>query len=216
MCIRDRMEALLVGFERENYYYRSRRTEDWNDRNKEQPHDNRQPINHLRTDGYNRNPNNRRFQGRRQDFNQEQNYDRRDGRNDDNRRQWNDHNEYRRSRSGDRNRDIPSGNPPSNNQGTNQTRVNYIMADERDSRRHDDQRQRKVDKQVNRRENQEPDPGHSNEDERRYTYDNIEMYGSDPQWGNPIARFVDEFNRQNPREKHNGRATRIVADTENG
>ena len=122
--------------------------------------------------------------------------------------------EYRKSRSGDRNRDIPSGNPPSNNQGPNQSKVNYIMAEERDSRRHDDQRQRKVDKQVNRRENQEHDPGPSNEDERRYTYDNIEMYGSDPQWGNPIARFVDEFNRQNPREKHNGRATRIVADTE--
>ena len=33
------MEALLEGFERENYYYKSRRTEDWNDRNNEQPHD---------------------------------------------------------------------------------------------------------------------------------------------------------------------------------
>ena len=42
------------------------------------------------------------------------------------------------------------------------------------------------------------------------------MYGSDPQWGNPIARFVDEFNRQNPREKHNSGAIRIVTDTENG
>ena len=56
----------------------------------------------------------------------------------------------------------------------------------------------------------------SNKDERRYTYDNIEMYGSDPRWGNPIASFVDEFNRQNPREKPNSGAIRIVDDTENG
>ena len=135
------------------------------------------------------------------------NNDRRDGRNDDNRRQWNDHNDYLRSRSGDRNRDIPSGNPPSNNQGNNQAQVNYIMAEESDSRRHDEQRPRKVDKRVNHRENQEHEPGPSNEDERIYTYDNIEMYGSDPQWDNPIARFVDEFNRQNPRGKNNSGAT---------
>ena len=90
------------------------------------------------------------------------------------------------------------------------------IRDRSDSRRHDEQRQRKVDKRVDRRENQGHDPGPSNKDERRYTYDNIEMYGSDPQWGNPIARFVDEFNRQNPREKHNSGAIRIVDDTENG
>ena len=110
----------------------------------------------------------------------------------------------------------PSGNPPSNNQGTNQAQVNYIMAEESDSRRHDEQRQRKVDKRVNRRENQGHDPGPSNKDERRYTYGNTEMHGSDPQWSNPIARFVDEFNRQIPWEKRNSGAIRIVDDTENG
>ena len=75
------------------------------------------------------------------------------------------------------------------------------MAEESDSRRQDEQRQRKVDKRVDRWENQGPNPGPSNKDERQYTYDNIEMYGSDPQWGNPIANFIDKFNQQNPQEK---------------
>ena len=37
----------------------------------------------------------------------------------------------------------------------------------------------------------------------------IEMYGSDQQWGNPIARFIDNFNQQNPREKHKKSKPRI-------
>ena len=120
-----------------------------------------------------------------------------------------------RSRSGDRNRDIPPEDPPSNNQGTNQAQVNYIMAEERDSRRHDEQRPRKVDKRGNRRENKEPEPGPSNEDERIYSYDNIEMYGSDPKWGNPIAKFVDAFNRQNPpRGKNNSGVIRFKPEDE--
>ena len=64
-------------------------------------------------------------------------------------------------------------------------------------------------------DSQEPNTGPSNEDERDYSYDNIEMYGTDPRWGNPIARFVDNFNRSNPPEKHNGRTTRSGADAEN-
>ena len=102
----------------ENYYYRNRRrSEDRNDRNKEQPHGNRQPINHVRTEGYNRNPNNRRFQGRHKNFNNDRNYDRRYGRDNDNRRQWNDNGEvYQRSRSWDRRRETPSGNQNTNEQ----------------------------------------------------------------------------------------------------
>ena len=88
------MEALLEGFEREDYYRRSRRRpKDRHERNKDQPHDNRQPVNHVRTDGYNRNATNRRFQGRRQNLNNEGNCDRRYGRDNDNRRQWNDNGE---------------------------------------------------------------------------------------------------------------------------
>ena len=80
-------------------------------------------------------------------------------------------------------------NQPSNNQGAHVVRINHIMAED----------------------SQEPNTGLSNEDEKDYSYDNIEMYGTDPRWGNSIARFLDNFNRRNPPENHNCRTTRIGA-----
>ena len=44
----------------------------------------------------------------------------------------------------------------------------------RDSRRPDEQQQRKVDKRVDHGKNQGSNPGPSNKDERLYTYDSIE------------------------------------------
>ena len=43
-----------------------------------------------------------------------------------------------------------------------------------------------------------------------------DRYGSDPQWGNPIANFIDMFNQQNPWEKYKSGSIRVVNDTENG
>ena len=42
----------------------------------------------------------------------------------------------------------------------------------------DEQRQRKVDKRVDHWENQGPNPGPSNKDERQYMYDNCLLYTS--------------------------------------
>ena len=129
------METLLENYEQESYYRRSRwRSGNTEEQKNEQPRDTRPRVNYVSA---NNNYYNNRYQGKRPYFNQKQNYDRREERNHDNRQQWNDHNEYRRSKSGDRNRDIPSGNPPSDHQGTNQAQVNYIMAEESDSRRQD-------------------------------------------------------------------------------
>ena len=193
MCIRDSNRGY-----QSNYDNRYRQNNNGNYNNQNQTY--RRHVNYVSTDD--RDMGRHSYQGRMNyNGNWERNFQ------EENNQRYRD--EHRRSRSCDDdrcNRNIVTfnnndpvkilqamdNNQPSNNQGAQIGRINHIMVEG----------------------SQEPNTGPSNEDDRDYSYDNIEMYGTDPRWGNSIARFVDNFNRRNPPEKHNCRTTRSGADAE--
>ena len=84
------MEALLESYEQEAYYRRNRRRpENPNKRRNDQPRDNRQRVNYVRTyqnNNNHNNNNNNRFRGQRSSFNNERTYENQYQREDDNRR----------------------------------------------------------------------------------------------------------------------------------
>ena len=154
---------------------------------------NRYRNNYYPNNHYTNHENNRYRTGRRNWDNGRDYWDNNQG-NDNGRNQNRNRSVEHDGGSREQRRDIPSENPPSNDQGTHIARVNYIMADERNH-------------QEGHRGNCKPNPNSGNAEGRnRRNEEDIEPYVYDPTCDDAIERFTTAYNLRNPPENHIGRA----------